>query len=103
MLTGTESFLTQPHTPTVINTHKILLADAACEQEVTARQCVFLDFPNSLCSLPPSVCSPETQERVGPGEKRKVAQFSLLPVWTSPFPASSPGGKDNGLSISNIL
>lgn len=103
ILTGTESFLTQPHTPTVIYTHTILLADAAYEQKVTAPQCVFLDFPNSLCSLPPSICSPETRERVGPGEKRKVAQFSLLPVWTSPFLTSSPGGKDNGLSISNIL
>lgn len=60
MLTGTKSFLTQPHTPTVINTHEILLADSACEQEVTAPECVFLDFPNSLCSLLPSVCSPET-------------------------------------------
>ena len=102
ILTGRESFLTQPHIPTVIYTHKIL-ANAACEQKVAAPQSVFLDFPDSLCSLPPSVCSPETWKRVGPGEKRKVAQFSLLPVWTSPFSASSPGGKYNGLSISNIL
>lgn len=102
MLTGTKSFLTRPHTHCHQHTR-----NSPCRLCLWARsdcpECVFLDFPNSLCSLLPSVCSPETWQRVGPGEKRKVAQFPLLPVWTSPLPASLPGGKDNGLSISNIL
>ena len=55
-----------------------------------------------LCFLPSAHQRPG-EKRVGPGEKRKVAQFPVLPVWISPLPASSPGGEDNGLSISNIL
>lgn len=53
---------TPPHTTTLTHQHTgILHAPTACEQKVMAPPCAFPDLPKSLCSLPPSFCSPETR------------------------------------------
>lgn len=81
-----------PYTTTHMQAHGhqhvgILLAGSACEQKVTAPQCAFHNFPNSLCTLPPCICSPGAQ-----GEKWAWCEEKGGSILTATYVATSIPG-----------
>lgn len=81
---------------------RIPRAFTAFEQKATAPPSAFRAFQPSL-RFAAFHLSPEAPGECRPGEKSRMARFSLVSVWPGPFPALHLEHKDNGLGSLSIL